>query len=87
MREGSGEAQGHFLALVPPRPRVGISAGVAEGGEPDLLPCVRPEATAFGISLALGKAALWGGASISRWCRKGCPRHVDSFASCFQLPL
>lgn len=84
---GFGGAQGLFLALAHPRPRVGISARVTEGGEPDLLPCLRPEATAFGISSALGKAALWGGASISRWCGEGCSRHMDSFASCLQLPL
>lgn len=41
----------------------------------------------FGISLAFGEAALWGGASISRWCGEGCWRHMDSFASCLQLPL
>lgn len=41
----------------------------------------------FGISLAFGEAALWGGASISRWCGEGCSRHMDSFASCLQLPL
>lgn len=72
-REGSRGSSGSLLGFGSSKATGGHFSRVAEGGEPDLLPCLWSEATAFGISLALGKAALWGGASISRWCREGCP--------------
>lgn len=81
-----GESLGSSLAVTMPRSQWAFQPDdrARRGRSPALFVAWRHS---FGISLAFGKAALWGRASVSRWCGEGRSRHMDSFASCLQLPL